>query len=345
MHLESERHYYMQVKRTNTSDTEIKLTIVASPEELQSMKQHVLGHFRNKVKIAGFREGKAPLELVEKNIEASVFQSEYLEEIINTMYGQAIRDEKLRPVSTPEVNVKKFVTYTTLEFDATLSIIGDVVLPDYKKFRLAKKAVKITAADVTDVIKNLQNRAADKKDVTRAAKLTDQVTIDFLGKNEKGEAIAGADGKDYPLTLGSNTFIPGFEPEVVGMKAGEEKTFDVTFPADYHAKDLASKKVSFTVNVTKVQELVEPKADDVFAATVGPFTTIEELKTDIKKQLEVERQAEADKAYENELVGALAEQTSVALPPAIVEEQIDKIEDQERQNLVYRGQTWEEHLK
>jgi trigger factor len=129
------------------------------------------------------------------------------------------------------------------------------------------------------------------------------------------------------------------------MKAKDEKTFDVTFPADYHAKALAKKKVSFTVTVNKVQEVVEPKLDNTFAATVGPFETLQQLKDDIKTQLQLERQNEADRQFESELVGELAEKTKVALPKSLVEEQIDKIEEQERQSLVYRGQTWEEHLK
>jgi trigger factor len=161
----------------------------------------------------------------------------------------------------------------------------------------------------------------------------------------KGEPVEGADGKDYPLLLGSKTFIPGFEENVVGMKAGDEKTFTLTFPKDYHSKKLANQKVTFTVNVTKVQEVVEPKVDDAFASTIGPFKTVAELKADIKKQLQAERQNEADRQFENDLVGTLAEKTDVAIPKALVDEQIDKIEDQERQNLVYRGQTWEEHLK
>lgn len=335
----------MQVKRTNPSDTQTVLTVVASEKELASIKQHVLGHFRNRVKIAGFREGKAPLELIEKNIDDATLQSEFLEETINQMYLQAIQEEKVRPVSNPEVNIKKFVPYTTLEFEATITTIGEIKLPDYKKGGKTKETVKVGADDVKEVLKNLQERAAEKKDVDRAAKLTDQVWIDFKAVDAKGEAVEGADGSDYPLVLGSGNFIPGFEDEIVGLKAGDEKSFDITFPNDYHAKKLAGAKVTFTVNVTKVQEVVEPKLDDAFAATVGPFKTIEELKGDIKKQLAAEKQNEADRKFESDLIGDYADKTKVSLPKALVEEQIDKIEDQERQNLVYRGQTWEEHLK
>jgi trigger factor len=335
----------MQIKRTNSSETEIKLTIVASEQEMASMKQHVLGHFRNRVKIAGFREGKAPFELIEKNVDPSLLQTEFLEDAVNQLYVKAVQEEKLRPVANPEINITKFVPFTTLEFDAVITTMGDVKLPDYTKVKKQKPEIKITADDVKDVLKNLQTRAAEKKDVDRAAKNGDQVWIDFAGTDSKGNAVDGAEGKDYPLVLGSNSFIPGFEENLISMKPGDEKSFDVTFPADYHAKPLAKKKVTFAVTVNKVQEVIEPKLDDDFAATVGPFTTLQQLKDDIKTQLQAERQNESDRQFESELVGELAEKTKVALPKALVEEQIEKIEAQEKQSLMYRGQTWEEHLK
>lgn len=334
----------MQVKRTNSTDTDITLTVVATEQELDSMKQHVLGHFRGRVKISGFREGKAPLEMVEKHVDPSLLQSEFLEETINSLYGRAIQSENLRPVSNPEVSITKFVPFTTLEFEAKLSIIGDVKIPDYKKVKKTRPVVKITADDVKDVLQNLQTRAAEKKDVDRAAKDGDQVYIDFAGTDAKGKAVEGAEGKDYPLTIGSKQFIPGFEENLIGVKANEEKTFTVTFPADYHAKALAKQKVTFAVTVSKVQEVIEPKLDDEFAKTIGPFTSLQQLKDDIKQQLTAERQAESDRRFETELIGELADKTKVALPSAMVDEQVEKLEDAERQNLVYRGQTWEEHL-
>lgn len=335
----------MQIKRTDSSETEIKLTVVASESEMAAMKQHVLGHFKNKVKIAGFREGKAPLEMVEKNVDQSLLQTEFLEDAVNQLYGKAIQEEKLRPIANPEVSITKFVPFTTLEFDATVTVMGEVKLPDYTKVKKQKPVVRITADDVKEVLKNLQQRAAEKNDVDRAAKLGDQVWIDFAGSDAKGKAVNGAEGKDYPLVLGSNSFIPGFEENLVGLKAKDEKSFDVTFPADYHAKPLAKKKVTFSVTVNKVQEVVEPKLDDAFAATVGPFSSLQQLKEDIKRQLQIERQNESDRQFESELVGELADKTKVALPKSLVEEQIDKIEAQEKQSLIYRGQTWEEHLK
>jgi len=335
----------MQVKRTNTSDTEITLTIVPNETELHAMKQHVLGHFRGRVKVAGFREGKAPLEILEKHVDPNVLQSEFLEEAINEFYVQTIQRENIRPATNPQVNITKFVPFTTLEFEAVLSIIGDITIPDYKKYKQAKPVVSVTADDVKAVLDDLRSRAAERKEVKRAAKTGDQVTVDFKGTDTKGNAIDGAESKDYPIVLGSNTLIPGFETNLEGLKAGDKKSFTLTFPADYGVKALAKKKVTFAVTVHRVEELIKPKLDDAFAATVGPFTTLQQLKDDIKKQLTAERERETQREFENNMIMFLAEKTKVALPKAMVDEQIEKIEAQEKQNLLHRGQTWEEHLK
>jgi trigger factor len=229
---------------------------------------------------------------------------------------------------------------------AEVEIVGDIKLPDYKKIKLAKPEVKLTAKDVDDVIKSLQTRMADKKEVTRAAKNGDELTIDFKGTDAKtGDAIGGADGDDYPLILGSNSFIPGFEEELVGLKAGENKTFTITFPKDYGVTALQNRKVNFTVAIKKVTELSEPKADDAFAAKVGPFKSLAELKADIKKQVTIERQQEADRNYESDLLEAIAKKTKAAIPDALLEEEVERQIAQLKQNVMYRGQTWQEFLE
>ncbi len=335
----------MNVKRTNKSETEVTLSITASSADLDSIKQHVLKRLAADVKMQGFRKGTAPLALVEKNIDQSLLQTEFLDEAMSHLYSSAAQEEKLRPVTRPDVQIKKFVPFTSLEFDVTTSIIGAVKLPDYKTIKAEKPKVAVVAKDVDEVIKSLQTRAAQQKDVNRAAKSGDQVVIDFLGKDTKGEPVAGADGKDYPLVLGSDTFIPGFEDNMVGMKAEEEKTFTLTFPKDYGVAALASKDVAFTVTVKKVQELAKPALDDAFAATVGPFKTVAELKTDVKKQLTAEREAEATRNYQNELVGKIVDKTTVALPQALIDQQVVYNIDEVRRNLTYKGQTFEEFLK
>lgn len=336
----------MQSIKKNLSDTKIQLTLVADAGLLGRAKQETLDHIGRDMKLPGFRPGTAPSALVEKNADPSVLQGEFLDRALNALYGAALEEHKLRPIAQPEVKISKFVPFETLEVTVEVEVIGDIKLPDYKKIKLQKKVGKVTAKDVEAVLGQLKQREADKKDVDRAAKNGDQVWIDFVGVDAKTkEPINGADGKEYPLSLGSNTFIPGFEENLVGLKAGEEKTFPISFPKDYGVKALQGRKAEFTVKVTKVQEAIEPKLDDAFAAKVGPFKTMDELKADVKKQLETEKQREADRAFADELLTKVTNDTKVALPDSLVEEQIERLLNDHRQNAMYRGQTWAELLE
>lgn len=336
----------MQIKREQTNPTKVKLTIGAEPALLESIKQQVVEHMGRQAKVQGFREGKAPNKLVEKQLDQSTLQTEVLEQAVNRLYIDAVQQENLRPAAQPEINITKFVPFTALEFTAEVEAVGEIKVADYKKIKLAPKTTSVTAKDVDEVLDNLRVRGAEKKDVERAAKLGDETIINFKGVDAKTkEPIAGGSGNEYPLALGSKTFIPGFEEEVVGVKPGGSKTFDLTFPKDYGAKALQGKKVSFTIEVLKVQELVKPKLDDKFASSVGSFKTLADLKADIKKQLKAEKEREAQQLYDNELLEKIAEKSTVTLPDSMIEDEIGRMEDEEKRNLAYRGQTWQEHLE
>jgi trigger factor len=336
----------MQITRKDLAPTKVELTITADPQMLAATKDHVLGDLAKDVNMAGFRKGHAPKALIEKNVDQATLQSRFLDHAINELYFQAATEQKLRPVAQPEVNVTKFVPFDTLEFKAEVEVVGTITLPDYKKIKMTKEVEKTTAKDVDAVIADLRRRDGEKVDVERAAKDGDEVVIDFTGVDAKTkEAIDGAAGTDYPLVIGSGSFIPGFEPELIGLKEGEEKTFDITFPADYGAESLQNKKVTFTVTVRKVREIKQPELNDAFAEKVGPFKTVAELKDDIRKQLEVEKDNQAQRKLENDLLAEIAEKAKADIPKVLVDEEIDRMEQEEKRNLMYRGQTWEEHLK
>lgn len=336
----------MQATKKNLSDTKVQLTLKADAEVLAAVKKEVLTELAKTVKLQGFRAGHAPLALVEKNVDPARLQSDFLDHALNELYVAALDEHKLQPVSRPEVTISKFVPFDTLEAEMTVDVVGEVTLPDYKKMKRPMKAVTTTAKEIDAVIDDLLAREAEKKDVDRASKDGDQVWIDFVGTDAKTkEPINGGEGKNYPLTLGSNTFIPGFEANLVGLKAGEEKSFTLTFPKDYGVKALQSRKVTFAVTVLKVQEVVKPKVDDTFAAKVGPFKTVADLKADIKKQLQVEKEAQSERAYVDDLITDITKESKVALPDVLVDEQVDRLVEDQRRNLMYRGQTWQEFLE
>jgi len=335
----------MQIKREQISPTTVKLTISADQAGLSTIKAAVIKQLAKDAKIPGFRPGKAPANLVEKQLDPALLQTEFLDRAVNQIYVDAVQQEKLRPASQPEISITKFVPFNTLEFTAQLEAVGDIELADYKKIKLALSAPTITAKDVENVLNNLRRRAAGREPVERAAKSGDEATINFKGTDAKtGEPIEGADGQDYPLELGSQTFIPGFEEKVIGIKPGGEKKFNLTFPKDYGVAALQEREVTFAVTVTQVQQLKESKLDDAFAASVGPFKTVAELKADIKKQLKAEKQQEANRNFDNELLEKIAAKSTVPIPEVLVEEEIDRMEEEEKRNLTYRGQTWQEHL-
>ena len=334
----------MRVTREDKSPTNIILKVEADAADLEPIHRHVLSHFKN-VKVPGFRAGKAPSQLVEQSISQQQLLDEFMEHALNELYRRAVDMENLRPIATNNVQLKKFVPYTQLEFEAETEVIGPIKLPNYKTIKVSKKSSEVTAKDVNDVIKSLQQRLAERTEVERPAKDGDELTIDFSGIGEDKKPVPGADGKDYPLVLGSKAFIPGFEEHLVGAKPGETKDFDVTFPKDYGVAALQSKKVTFKVQVKKIAELKEPKADDAMAAKAGPFKTLAELKTDVKKQLKTEKESQAKIDQQNSLMAKIAEKTEAEIPQRLIQDEIGRMEEQEKQNLVYRGQTWEEHLQ
>lgn len=337
----------MQVKKTAQSDTKVKLTVVPNLGELTAIKDQVLLHFsKNHTNIPGFRVGKAPLKVIEKHVDPQLLQTEFLDSALNQLYVKAVELEKLRPIDQPTVTIQKFVPFSTLEFEVEVETVGEIKLAEYKKIKLAKNDVSVTASEVDEVLKSLRQRAAKKVDVNRKAKAGDEVTIDFFGADAKnGDPINGADGKDYPLILGSDSFIPGFEAEVIGMEVGKEKEFTLTFPKDYSVSALQNRKVTFRVTISKVKELSEPELNDEFAKMVSPLPNLKALKDDIKKQLLNEKKSKEDRNYENQLLAEITENSQVVIPKKLVDNQIEKSETEEKQNLAYRGQTWQEHLK
>jgi trigger factor len=333
----------MRVTREDKTPTKIIIKVAADASDLEPIHKHVLRHFKN-VTVPGFRAGKAPGQLVEKNISQQALIDEFMEHALNELYRRAIDKEQVRPISSPNVQLKKFVPYTQMEFEAETEILGPVKLPNYKTIKVAKQKAEVTPKDIDEVIKSLQARMTERLEVERPAKDGDELLIDFEGRHKSGELFDGGSGKDYPLILGSKSFIPGFEEELIGIKPGGSKTFDVTFPKDYGAAHLQNKTVSFKVDVKTVSELKDAKIDDDLAKKAGPLKDLKELKADVKKQLTSEKAEQARIGQQNELMRKIAEKTDIEVPESLVQDENTRLEEQEKQNLTYRGQTWQEHL-
>ena len=234
----------MKTKLKNISDVKVELTISLGAEELKAAEQVALTKLAKEVKIEGFRKGKAPLEMVAAQVDPNLLSQETLENALSKSVAEAFLKEKVQAINRPEVDVKKFIPGTELEFTATTEIMPKVKLGDYKKLGIKKEAVKVSKKEVKETIDRILKNFAEKKKVEREAKNGDEVVIDFLGKKD-GVAFDGGKAEKFPLELGSKSFIPGFEEGLIGRKAGDELSLDLEFPKDYHAKDLAGAKVVF----------------------------------------------------------------------------------------------------
>ena len=334
----------MKTKLKNISDVKVELTISLGAEELKAAEQVALTKLAKEVKIEGFRKGKAPLEMVAAQVDPNLLSQETLENALSKSVAEAFLKEKVQAINRPEVDVKKFIPGTELEFTATTEIMPKVELGDYKKLGVKKEAVKVSKKEVKETIDRILKNFAEKKKVERGAKNGDEVIIDFLGKKD-GVAFDGGKAEKFPLELGSKSFIPGFEEGLIGKKAGDELLLDFEFPKDYHAKDLAGAKVVFEVKIHEVRENVEPEINEEFLSKLGNFKTKEEFEKQIEEDLKTQKQAEADEKFKDELVKKLAEVSKVPVPEILLEDQKRSIEMDMQQNLMYSGLSLEDYLE
>ena len=334
----------MKTKLKNISDVKVELTISLGAEELKAAEQVALTKLAKEVKIEGFRKGKAPLEMVVAQVDTNLLNQETLENALSKSVAEAFLKEKVQAINRPEVDVKKFVPGTELEFTATTEIMPKVELGDYKKLGVKKEAIKVSKKEVKETIERILKNFAEKKKVEREAKNGDEIIIDFLGKKD-GVAFDGGKAEKFPLELGSKSFIPGFEEGLIGKKAGDELSLDLEFPKDYHAKDLAGAKVVFEVKIHEVRENVEPEINEEFLSKLGDFKTKEEFEKQIEEDLKTQKQAEVDEKFKDELVKKLAEVSKVPVPEILLEDQKHSIEMDMQQNLMYSGLSLEDYLE
>ncbi len=334
----------MKTKLKNISDVKVELTISLGAEELKAAEQVALTKLAKEVKIEGFRKGKAPLEMVVAQVDTNLLNQETLENALSKSVAEAFLKEKVQAINRPEVDVKKFVPGTELEFTATTEIMPKVELGDYKKLGVKKEAIKVSKKEVKETIERILKNFAEKKKVEREAKNGDEIIIDFLGKKD-GVAFDGGKAEKFPLELGSKSFIPGFEEGLIGKKAGDELSLDLEFPKDYHAKDLAGAKVVFEVKIHEVRENVEPEINEEFLSKLGDFKTKEEFEKQIEEDLKTQKQAEVDEKFKDELVKKLAEVSKVPVPEILLEDQKRSIEMDMQQNLMYSGLSLEDYLE
>ena len=320
----------------------VALTIETSAEEFEAAVNKAYLKMRGKINVPGFRVGKAPRKIIEKMYGAEVFYEEAVNIILPDAYEAAVKEQELDVVGYPEVELES-CTKDGVVFKCTVAVYPEVKLGQYKGLEAPKAEVKVVAADVNARLKEMADRNSRLVSVDRAVKKGDTADIDFEGF-DNGVAFDGGKGENFDLEIGSGSFVPGFEEQLIGMKAGEEKDIDITFPENY-TPELAGKPVVFHVKVNEVKVKEVPALDDEFAKDASEFDTLKELKADIKKKLTAERTESAQRAFEDVLMAKVAEGVEADVPHEMVELQAEQMTEGFKQQLASQGIPFDQYLK
>ena len=322
--------------------SKVALTIEVGAEEFEAAVNKAYLKMRGKMNIPGFRPGHAPRKMIESMYGAEVFYEEAINAILPEVYESAVDEQKLEVVGYPQVEIES-VGKAGAVFKCTVAVYPEVELGQYKGLEAVKAEVKVMAADVNARLKEMADRNSRLVVVERAVKKGDTANIDFEGFDQ-GVAFEGGKGEAFDLEIGSGSFVPGFEDQLIGMKAGEEKDIDITFPENY-TPELAGKPVVFHVKVNEVKVKELPAIDDEFAKDVSEFDTLKELKADIKKKMTEERTASAQHAFEDVLMTKVAEGVKADIPEEMIELQAQQMVEGFKQQLAAQGLPFEQYLK
>lgn len=320
----------------------VELTIQIEAEEFEAAVQQAYLKKRSSINVPGFRKGKSPRKIIEGMYGTGVFYEDAINAVYPGAYEQAIKEQNLDDVGYPKMEIVD-VGKDGFTFKALVSIRPEVKLGAYKGLTASKEESKVTDEDIDNEMKPYINRATRLVSVDRQAKMGDTAIIDFEGF-DNGTPFEGGKGENYELKLGSGSFVPGFEDQIVDMKAGEEKDINITFPEDYHP-ELAGKPVVFHVKVNEVKESQAPEVDDEFAKDVSEFETLEAFRKDLKEKLVDRRSKQAQADFENRIMEQLVENMECDIPDGMVEVQLDKLMDDYAMRLQSQGISMEDYQK
>ena len=333
----------MNIKSIEKNGNQATIVVEIDKDLMESGVNKAYLKARKSILIPGFRKGKAPRKMIEAMYGAHVFFEDGLEEIFPQVYEEAVVKQDVKAVGRPNLTDMQISEDNVVTITLTTDVYPEVTLGQYKGMEVEKAEAEVTDAQVQAELDQMAQNVASTETVERAAQMGDTANIDFEGF-DNGVAFEGGKGENFDLKLGSGSFVPGFEEQVVGMSAGEEKDIDITFPENYH-KDLAGKPVVFHVKVNKVTVTNVPQQDDEFAKDVSEFESLEELKADIRAKALERAQKQVQSAFEQACVDKAAENTTVDMPKALVEAELDNQMERFAYQLQMSGYTMESYAK
>ena len=333
----------MNVKSIEKNGNQATIVVDISKDLMEKASEKAYQKNRKRIMLPGFRRGKAPRKMIEAMYGAHVFYEDGLEEIFPEVYEEAVVKQDLKAIGRPSLSDMKINDDSSVTITITTDIYPEVTLGDYKGLEVEKTEAAVSDEQVAAELDRMAQNVASTETVERAAQMGDTANIDFEGF-DNGVAFDGGKGDNFDLKLGSGSFVPGFEEQIVGMTAGEEKDIDITFPEDYHA-ELAGKPVVFHVKLNKVTETIVPALDDEFAKDVSEFDTLDELKADIRAKALEQAQKQSDSAFENACIEKAAENTTVEMPAALIEAELDNQMERFAYQLQMSGYSVEQYAK
>lgn len=326
------------------NDATLKITLPA--EEVNKGFKKAVAKIAGQVNIPGFRKGKAPRNIIEMHYGKEAVKQEAFELVANQCYTEALEQEKLIPVSDPKVEDSVFEEDKDMELTIKVTLKPEVKLGDYKELHVEKEAVEVTDEAVEEQVQGLRSRHAKMVEAEEGAVIEkgDFAIIDFAGTVD-GEPFSGGEGKGYPLEVGSNSFIPGFEDQLVGLKKGDSTDVDVTFPEEYFVKELAGKQAIFKVNVQDVKRKELPELTDEYVAANSDCKTVEELRASYKERMQKAAENNAQIAYEKALIDLAVANAEFEVPEIMIEDRVTQMIDEMRMSLEARKLTLEQYMQ
>ena len=336
----------MKVTVENGENQQVTLTIEVEAAEVNKAVEQACKRLANRVSIPGFRKGKAPRMIVERHVGKDAVLQEAFDIVAPKALSKAFDEQKIDPVTRPSVDIETLEEGKDLVFKATVTPRPEVKLGDYKGLNVPKNEVSITDEDVEKQLKTFQDRQGKLVDAPEGAEVKDGdfTTLDFKGFVD-GEAFDGGEGKDYPLQIGSNSFIPGFEDQLVGAKIGEERDVNVKFPEEYHAKELAGKDATFKCTIRSIKTKELPAIDDELAKKVSKFETLDELKADIRKNLEENAERTAENDQKSAAIEMATNNITVDIPAVMIDNRVTAMIQEMAMRLEQQGMKLEQYLQ
>ena len=336
----------MGIKIEKTDNTnELKLEFIIEAEKFENAMKDVYKKNAKYFTIPGFRRGKAPYNIVEKQYGKEIFYEDAFNEVVPPVYDEEIKNNNIEAVSRPNIDIKQMEKGKDLIFTAVVQIKPEVELGKYKGIEIKKIEYNVSDKDIEDELNKMAEKNSRLVSVEdRAVKKDDIAVIDFEGFVDD-KPFDGGKAENYELTIGSNTFIPGFEDQIIGMKIGEEKEINVKFPDEYFSKDLSGKDAKFKVKLHEIKVKELPKIDDEFAKDVSEFETLSELKNNIKEKFEKNNEEKQKSETEDEAIKAVCDNVNIDIPSGMIETEIDRMLEDMEGRLRYQGIGLDQYLQ